>query len=205
MSALATDQARKIAATAGITTEQAMFAKAPEVTRLRHAGAAEAIVGDVLGRIACPVLKIQVQEIDLGWLNPVMPISIPSWIRSSGNSASSIESCSRFQPALWAIRLSASIRARFLASLRPSRMMAGIDSLPSDWEASNRPCPAITTRHSSTRMGAPKPSLWMLLAICRICFLVWVRAFLGVCPNLIDRQVSVPVGHDDAPFAGARA
>jgi hypothetical protein len=55
VSALATDQARKIAGTAGITTVQAMLAKAPEVTRLRYTGAAEAIVGDVLGRIACPV------------------------------------------------------------------------------------------------------------------------------------------------------
>ena len=70
MGAFVTDQARKIAGTTGITTEQAMLAKAPEVTRLRHTGAAEAIVGDVLGRIACPVLKIQVQEIDLGWLKP---------------------------------------------------------------------------------------------------------------------------------------
>jgi len=68
--ALVTDQARKIAGTAGITTEQAMFTKAPVVTRLRHTGAAEAIVGDVLRQIARPVLKIQVQEIDLGGFEP---------------------------------------------------------------------------------------------------------------------------------------
>ena len=33
-------------------------------------GAAEAIVGDVLGRIARPVLKVHVQEIDLGRFKP---------------------------------------------------------------------------------------------------------------------------------------
>jgi hypothetical protein len=70
VSALAADQARKIARTAGIATEQAIFAKAPEVTNLRDTGAAEAILGDVLGRIACPILKIHVQEIDLGWFKP---------------------------------------------------------------------------------------------------------------------------------------
>src|SRR5260221_12686820 len=67
VSAFATDQARKIARTAGIATEQTMFGKAPEVANLRNTGAAEAIGGDVLGRIDCPILKIQVQEIDLGW------------------------------------------------------------------------------------------------------------------------------------------
>ncbi len=34
-----------------------MFAKAPEVANLRDTGAAEAILGDVLGRIACPILE----------------------------------------------------------------------------------------------------------------------------------------------------
>jgi hypothetical protein len=65
--ALATDQARKIARTACIATEQTMFAKAPEVANLRDTGAAEAVLGDVVGRIACPILKVHVQEIDLGW------------------------------------------------------------------------------------------------------------------------------------------
>ena len=47
-----------------------MFAKAPEVANLRDTGAAEAIVGDVLGRIACPILKVHVQDVDLGWFEP---------------------------------------------------------------------------------------------------------------------------------------
>src|SRR6202158_228700 len=44
--------------------------KAPEVANLRDRGAAEAIVGDVLGRIACPILKVHVQDVDLGWFEP---------------------------------------------------------------------------------------------------------------------------------------
>jgi len=67
---LVTDEARKIARTSCIAAEQTMFAKAPEVTNLRDRGAAETIVGDVLGRIACPVVKIQVQEVDLGGFKP---------------------------------------------------------------------------------------------------------------------------------------
>ena len=47
-----------------------MFAKAPEVANLRDTGAAEAILGDVLGRIACPILKVHVQDVDLGWFEP---------------------------------------------------------------------------------------------------------------------------------------
>ena len=83
--------------------------------------------------------------------------------------------------------------------------MAGIDAIPSDRAASNRPCPAMRTSYSSTSTGAANPKLAdtggnlsnLLLRMCTGVF--------GVRPDLLDRQVSVRVGHDDAPFAGACA
>src|SRR5260221_10649031 len=130
--ALATDQARKIARTACIATEQTMFAKAPEVANLRDTGPPRQSSGMSSAGSPAPSSKSMCRRSISAGSNPVIPMSIPSSIRSSGNAASSIESCSRSQPALWAMRLSASIRALFFASLSPSITMAGIDGMPSD-------------------------------------------------------------------------
>ncbi len=110
---------------------------------------------------------------------PVIDSSRLSSARSSGSSASSAASRSRSQPASWAIRLSASISALFLASLRPLMTMAGTVGRARDFAASRRACPAMSMPCSSTITGATKPNASTLAAIFLICFLLWVRQFLG--------------------------
>ena len=45
--------------------------------------------------------------------------------------------------------------------------------------ANNRPCPAMTLSSASISTGTLKPRVAMLLAICRICFLLCCRGFAG--------------------------
>jgi hypothetical protein len=48
--------------------------------------------------------------------------------------------------------------------------------MPSRFAAAARPWPAMMQRSASISTGLVKPNASMLLAICRICFLEWVRA-----------------------------
>ena len=84
-------------------------------------------------------------------------------------------------------------------------MMAGIDTIPSDRAASRRPCPAISNKIFIDENGCAKTKLVDAVGDLSDLLLGMGAGIFGVCPNLLDRQVSVPVGHDDAPFAGARA
>ena len=43
----------------------------------------------------------------------------------------------------------------------------------------SRPCPQITLPWRSIRIGTLKPKTSMLLAICRICFLLWRRGLVA--------------------------
>jgi hypothetical protein len=76
--------------------------------------------------------------------------------------------------------LSASISARFLTSLKPRSLMAGISSRPRSFAASKRPCPARSVEVSSMITGTVKPKASMLLAICSICFFECVCALRGL-------------------------
>ena len=78
----------------------------------------------------------------------------------------------RSQPAFSVILLSARSKARFLASLRPSRTITGTVLRSRLSAAARRPCPNRMVLFSSTTIGTTKPKARMLWAICRTCFLL---------------------------------
>ena len=111
---------------------------------------------------------------------PVIEMSRSSSTRSSASSGSSMARRFRSQPAFSVILLSAKSNARFLASLRPSRTIAGTSLRSRSIAAARRPCPNRIVLLSSTTMGTTKPKTRMLSAIWRICFLECVRALRGL-------------------------
>src|SRR5277367_4458130 len=73
----------------------------------------------------------------------------------------------------------------------PKRRM-GTWPTPSKRAAAKRPWPARIMFSSSTINGLRKPNLRMLAAISRICFLEWVRAFLGLRRTVSIGAHSIP-------------
>jgi hypothetical protein len=105
-------------------------------------------------------------------LNPNPDKSAPS----RDNSVSSSFSISMSQPALRAIRLSASTSCRRCNSDRFARTTTGISIRPSCRAAARRPCPAITSPCAPTRIGFENPNARMLPAISATWEGLWVRA-----------------------------
>ena len=106
---------------------------------------------------------------------PVISRSKPSSLRSANSRAKSSSS----HPALSASLLSARIYARFCASVRCSTNTQGISVKPSSRAAIMRPCPAIMFNSLSTMIGLTKPNSRREERSCKICSLLWVRAFLA--------------------------
>src|ERR1051326_6618337 len=98
---------------------------------------------------------------------------------SADKSVSSSLSIAMSQPALRAIRLSASTSCRRCTSDSPRSGMTGTSARPSCLAAASRPWPAITSPFSLTRIGLLKPNARMLPAISAICASLWVRALRG--------------------------
>ena len=54
------------------------------------------------------------------------------------------------------------IKARFCCKVKWSRQIVGTVSMPSDFAASTRPCPATIIPPESTSTGLVKPNDWIL-------------------------------------------
>jgi hypothetical protein len=182
-----------------------MFAKAPEVANLRDTGAAEAIVGDVLGRIACPILKVHVQDVDLGWFEPGDANVEPFLDQKFGQ-------CCKLDRQLFPVPAGAlgdAVVGQHKGSLFCLAQPLNNDGRNRRHAERSGSFQSAVPRDENVifihEYGCRKPKLAdaggnlsnLLLRMCTGVF--------GVRPDLLNRQVCVPVRHGDAPLAGARA